>query len=155
MAIRMIFLGIFCCALCSCKESSLNKYESRELAAAAGAIDRGWVPEFLPERAFDIVESHSVDANHFRVEFSIHIEDYAEMLKDGALVTLPASTNDSVRRKISLPSWSTLGRGKLQPIAKCNDLYGGGLGLVNIETGRVHYMEPASLPDVCSESRGR
>lgn len=38
-------------------------YATAVAARAAGAVERGWLPEELPDSAFDIAESHHLDTN--------------------------------------------------------------------------------------------
>lgn len=136
--------------LAGCEKSPVNRYASRAQADAAGAIDRGWVPDFIPENASSIIETHSVDANQARVEFTVPAKDYAGLVARARFVPLPKSFDRAVAKAIDMPSWSSLGKGNLQPVARCNGGEGNGLGLINRETGRVHYVEPVHLPGVCS-----
>lgn len=137
--------------LVGCQDSSTNRYASRSQVGAQDAFDRGWIPEFVPANASNIIEAHDIDSNHVRVEFSIP-SDEKDLLVDGAnFVLLPEDAVSKVTASIDIPRWSTIGNRNLMPVAKCDGDRGVGLGLINTETGRVHYFEPAHLPEVCSE----
>jgi hypothetical protein len=44
-------------------------YPDYEAAVSAGAIDRGWIPEFIPPSAKEIKETHNLDTNEVWVSF--------------------------------------------------------------------------------------
>ncbi len=62
----ILFLILFVLlAACSgnAQETPEEAYAGYGEAAAAGAIERGWSPEWLPETAVDIREKHDLDSN--------------------------------------------------------------------------------------------
>lgn len=57
--------------LVACAETVEESYASYAEAQAAGAVARGWVPEWLPPSASSIREAHNLDTNHFMVRFVV------------------------------------------------------------------------------------
>jgi hypothetical protein len=47
----------------ACREDFESHYPDVAAARRAGALDRGWLPEFLPADATDISEEHNIDTN--------------------------------------------------------------------------------------------
>jgi hypothetical protein len=60
---RLLILMLFA-ALAHCAKSEVvtASYASRAEARSSGAIDRGWVPTWVPESAEDIREAHGTDS---------------------------------------------------------------------------------------------
>jgi hypothetical protein len=55
----LVFLLLVACS----GEVQVNQYPSSEAARAAGAVQRGWVPNVLPSSAVNIIEKHDLDTN--------------------------------------------------------------------------------------------
>lgn len=57
---------------CGCQrlETQESSYATAALAREAGAVRRGWLPEFLPPSATDIREHHNLDTNAVILRFS-------------------------------------------------------------------------------------
>jgi len=49
--------------LTACYDTQRASYATAAAARADGAIQRGWLPDSLPDSAFDIAESHDLDTN--------------------------------------------------------------------------------------------
>lgn len=50
-------------------------YNNVDDAAKAGAIERGWIPAWLPKTAVDLHEKHNLDSNTGILRFSLNISD--------------------------------------------------------------------------------
>jgi hypothetical protein len=61
--------------LVACYDSMHASYPTAAAARADGAIERGWLPDQLPDSAFDITESHDLDTNTGSGSFHFHAED--------------------------------------------------------------------------------
>jgi len=61
--------------LCGCSEYKSSEFGSYSEARDSGLIERGWIPEFIPQSAYDIRERHRVDAASIDVEFMFNPED--------------------------------------------------------------------------------
>ena len=47
----------------------INKYSDIQAVHDQKAMDRGWIPEILPDLAYEIVETHDLDTNRVFGEF--------------------------------------------------------------------------------------
>lgn len=62
-------------AACENLETVENHYSNTESAINSGAIERGWVPVFLPPSAKDIYEQHNLDTNEVWLSFAMDADD--------------------------------------------------------------------------------
>lgn len=66
-----IFLSVLLAGFVSaCDELQESYYDSRAAVVRDGAIQRGWIPDFLPESAANIREFHDLDSNETWLRFS-------------------------------------------------------------------------------------
>lgn len=56
----MLLAGI---ALSGCSEVQEAAYTNLQAAKAAGAIERGWIPEWMPQSSTNLREAHNLDTN--------------------------------------------------------------------------------------------
>ena len=70
-------------------ETMKSHYATYEDAVADGAVAKGWVPEFLPRSATDIVESHVLDTSEVWMSFSFDRGDITSIAE--ACEEVPAS----------------------------------------------------------------
>ena len=59
----------------------INKYENLEVVKENQVIEEGWVPAILPKSAYEIVETHDIDANTLFGSFSYKEQDEAELIQ--------------------------------------------------------------------------
>ena len=59
----------------------INKYEDIEVVKENKAILNGWVPAILPDSAYDITETHDLDANTLFGSFNYKEQDEAGLMK--------------------------------------------------------------------------
>ncbi len=57
--------GVLACSL----EDVESRYETFAQAEADGAVQRGWVPDFVPESSFQLRERHNLDTNEIWLSF--------------------------------------------------------------------------------------
>ena len=60
---KTLILLILLILMSSCNDSQTNRYKSKKNAIKDGAIQRGWIPEIIPNSSFNIVETHDLDSN--------------------------------------------------------------------------------------------
>ena len=76
------------CGACGGLETQRNTYQSKIEVIEDGAIRRGWVPEWLPDEAKDIIEVHSFDTSCGSISFTlsptVSIEELAEGCRSDA-----------------------------------------------------------------------
>jgi len=58
----------------------INKYDSKSAVKEEQAIERGWVPNILPDSAFEISETHDLDSNQLFGSFSYKEPDEKKLL---------------------------------------------------------------------------
>ncbi|MCD6212586.1 MAG: hypothetical protein J7J02_06350 [Sulfurovum sp.] len=59
----------------------INKYEDIEVVKENKAIQQGWVPSILPESAYEITETHNLDANTLFGNFKYKEQDEAGLME--------------------------------------------------------------------------
>ena len=88
-------------AACARWEVVERSYASREDVVRAGAIDRGWIPAWIPESARDIREVHNVDTNVSQLAFAYRSFDIAQVGPGCA----KATPNGIVLPRHSMAAW--------------------------------------------------
>jgi hypothetical protein len=69
---RWVILTTLVVLVCSCTDDVLDAaYATRTEAAAAGAIERGWIPSWIPPEASELHEVHDVDTNESALAFRL------------------------------------------------------------------------------------
>jgi hypothetical protein len=67
---------------CSVAERPEAHYETAAAAREAGAVERGWVPEWLPTEAESIREIHDLDTNEVCLRFSLSPDARTEFVSN-------------------------------------------------------------------------
>lgn len=67
-------------ALAACGEEQETFYDNYADAQKAGAIKRGWIPDFVPASAHNIRERHDIDTNNQLLRFTVNPSDIPGML---------------------------------------------------------------------------
>jgi hypothetical protein len=70
--LTMFFMGV---VVVSCGERPEVFYRDARAAREDGAIDRGWIPDWLPASAHDIHERHDIASNQSLLAFSFDAAD--------------------------------------------------------------------------------
>jgi hypothetical protein len=78
---RMLAISVLLLSV-ACNETQHRVYPTRQEAVADGAIDRGWVPKWLPPSATDIREVHNIDSNATLMTFRFERTDLSRMVSD-------------------------------------------------------------------------
>lgn len=73
-ALLLLFVG--------CGEQIDETYPTYADAERAGAVERGWIPAFVPLSASDIVDSHDLDTNRQKLQFKLPPSAINEMVAD-------------------------------------------------------------------------
>lgn len=60
-------------------ENPKSEYADRQAVVEDDAISRGWIPEFLPLSATDIVEQHPIDESYGYLSFMASSEDIVKL----------------------------------------------------------------------------
>lgn len=72
----VMILGISVTA-CDQFDAEERTYADAKEAISSGALDRGWIPTFLPASAKGITEKHNLDTNESWVAFSIDPNEFS------------------------------------------------------------------------------
>lgn len=78
------FLGVsilLLLAACGRLDVTENRYRDTRSAISAGAIERGWIPVFLPLSANEIIEQHNLDTNEVLLRFLMDQSDIGSIAK--------------------------------------------------------------------------
>ena len=59
----------------------INKYKDKQVVLENEVIQKGWIPGILPESAYEIRESHDIDANTLFGSFNYKEADEVELMK--------------------------------------------------------------------------
>jgi hypothetical protein len=92
----LLFIGL---ARMYYHEDTVSSYETHSGAVHDGAIERGWIPAFMPPTARDLREVHNIDSNRQWIRFTVPASDAREMVGTLRRVEAP----ESVRKP---PRWS-------------------------------------------------
>lgn len=81
-------------AACERLETAENVYQDAKEAISAGAMERGWIPAFLPPSAKEIIEKHNLDTNEVWLRFLMDPSELGSIENscqrtDGTKVTFP------------------------------------------------------------------
>jgi len=70
--LQLVALTAAMCVAAACTDDVLDaSYPDQSAAVAAGAIERGWIPSWIPPEATQLREVHNVDTNQSALLFSL------------------------------------------------------------------------------------
>ena len=78
---RTLVIASLAISLVACGEDKKATYSTWVEAKRAGAVDKGWIPSFVPTSARDLNDMHNLDTNWQRLEFTVPAEDVGAMVK--------------------------------------------------------------------------
>lgn len=87
--------AIFCA---SCGENHEEFYPTRDEALKSGSVDRGWLPDWLPEDSYNISEAHNIDTNARAFKFTVRGGFSAPLY-----CSAPAKVEEPIVQKIQFP----------------------------------------------------
>jgi hypothetical protein len=93
-------LNLFLALLLSgCQDPDVleKHYDSYAQVVADHAIDRGWIPDWMPVGASDIFELHNVDTSESLLRFSFH---------KGSSIALPTTCIQAPPDQLPMPRYS-------------------------------------------------
>lgn len=83
--------------LSGCGEIKDERYADYEAARLAGAVERGWIPDFVPQSAYDIRDIHDLDSNAQTLNFRAPVSRIPEMVQGMTVATDEATAARIVR----------------------------------------------------------
>jgi hypothetical protein len=118
---------------------SLSRYSDRTQVVEAGAIAKGWIPEFLPRTATNILEWHNVETDRTRVEFSFDVKTDRDWL-DRFFRPVAGSGAKSLKRELLRSRGATINEdGNLQFYQHSEMERDQGYLAINNDQGRAQY----------------
>ena len=146
-------LVILVLALLTSCDSGLTSshFKTLEEAKKSGAIEKGWLPDFLPPSATDIQETHHIELNRIRVEFSFAKDDLS-FLK--LFSEVDGSQIKNILKELYLNGWSKLdNKGNLRVFLRNDNEMLGSLA-VDFALRRVQYWETLVASKDASKNSG-
>ncbi len=77
----LIAISIYLIMSAVIKEVEINKYDSLNTVKEQKAIEKGWIPAILPESAYEIIESHDLEAYTTFGSFKYDEKDEANFMQ--------------------------------------------------------------------------
>jgi len=74
-------IAIVLLSLAACSEQMKESYPTWAEAQRAGALEGGWLPEFVPQSAHEITDTHDLDSNRQTLFFVVPPSDVEAMVK--------------------------------------------------------------------------
>lgn len=71
LRMRSITATVLALSLTGCNEQVDESYSTYSEAQRAGAVERGWIPSFVPSSARDLEDSHDLDTSRQTLRFTI------------------------------------------------------------------------------------
>jgi len=144
--VRKLVAASLLLSLVGCSDWVKESYASRADAERAGAIERGWVPAFVPASAHDIRDIHNLDTNAQTLEFTARPSDLQAMVAGLRSV----STED---RNAAAELSKDLGlAGITEAYVVCSEILNGAL-VVDRGSGHAIYRTPVEwADDDCSKA---
>lgn len=125
-------------AATGCTGAATTQYENYEKANRSGAIDRGWLPDFLPASATNIIESHNVEIDSMRAEFTFASSDskFLSLFNEAS-----GADRDKVIDAALLGGWSSLRKStEMRAYVRANNSENGYL-VLDARQNRAQYWE--------------
>lgn len=142
---RPIVILLAAIALSACGEIKDERYADYEAARLAGAVERGWIPAFVPQGASGIRDVHDLDSNAQTLRFQVPPSQVPEMVQGMAV----AEDTVTAARIVRAAGWTQ--SPAFRAYAVCAQERSGGLA-VNERTGEAFFEAPVTWPsDPCPE----
>ena len=134
----------------ACSDVVDERHATWAEAKTAGALQRGWIPSFVPESAKDLHDVHDLDTNAQTLSFAAPGLALAAMGE--SLVLLSPEQQTEARSVITWPG-SDVAEG-VEFYAAC-DTAAAGYVAVDVKAGRAIYQRSiGSPPGACSRASG-
>ena len=136
---KLLFAASLVLLLVACREEKEERYATWAEAKRAGAIDRGWLPPFVPTNARDINDSHNLDTNEQKLSFTVPAEAVGPMLK--TITPHNELRGELAATALDEAGWKGIERQEAVAILLCTKSYSATV-VANHRTGRVVYVSP-------------
>ena len=134
----LVFAGLIL-SLAACSDEREASYATRDDAERAGAIERGWIPPFVPKSARKISEQHNLDTNAQRLTFVVPPNEVRPMLAE---ITPQNSLQGQLAQKALVESGREDEDGQeVEVIVLCTRSNSSAV-IANHKTGLVTFLSP-------------
>ncbi len=140
---RAAVLGLAAiCGACNWQshdQVSLSQYTDHTNAVQSGAVAKGWVPEFLPVTATNILEWHNIETDRTRVEFSFDTTVDSDWITN-LFTSITNARAKSLRRELMLSRGAAINaRGTLHFYELTNNPSEQAYLAIDYQKGRAQY----------------
>jgi hypothetical protein len=136
---KTLLMASLALSLAACGENKGATYSTWAEAKRAGAVERGWIPPFVPTSARGLDDRHNLDTNRQRLEFTVPAEDVGTMIK--SITPRSDLTGDLAARALAEAGQDVGKASEVETILMCTQDYSGIL-VANPHTGRAVYVSP-------------
>lgn len=95
---NFIFLCFFTIIITSCSDDVENYYKDFNSLKISDSFKKGWIPNFVPESAYEINEKHELDNNQVWLSFKCKISDIKQVIEKKDLVDANKKMVDYLRQ---------------------------------------------------------
>ncbi|TFI58408.1 hypothetical protein E2493_09735 [Sphingomonas parva] len=127
-------------SLFACSDQKEERYATWAEANRAGAVERGWLPPFVPKNARDLHDTHDLDTNEQKLTFTVPPEAVRPMLDSIA----PRSVLEGklAAKALDEAGWKASEAQDVVATLLCTRSYSGTV-VANRRTGRTVYLRPS------------
>ena len=135
---KIFAIALLAFFISACGEVSDERYSDFGAAKADGAVQRGWIPTFVPQSAYDIHDVHDLDTNAQSLGFKVPVAGMAAMVAD--LSVAAPNEAEAVQRVLKATGWQASSN-EVAIYRLCQDGRPAAL-TVNRNTGAALYTTP-------------
>ena len=125
--------------LSGCSDVKDERFATWTDARQAGAIERGWIPPFVPASARDISDTHNLDTNEQMLTFIVPPEAVKPMLE--SITPRTELKGAAAIKAFAAVEWNESAAKEAEAILLCTRTNSGGL-VANHRTGEAVYVSP-------------
>lgn len=126
--------------LLGCNEQIDESYSTYSEAQSAGAVEKGWVPSFVPSSARDLEDTHDLDTTRQTLRFTIPLSAAADMVSGFRA----SSTEDKTAASELIDQHALAAESKVYVV--CSGYRNGALA-VDAENGQVVFSTTVNWVD--------
>lgn len=127
-------------SLVACGGEIEESYATWAEAKRAGAIDRGWLPPFVPTSARDIHDTHNLGTGEQKLSFTVPAEAVRPMLE--SITPHNELRGELAAKAFEEAGWNTSETQEAVAVLLCTRTYSGAV-VANHRTGQAVYVSPA------------
>lgn len=134
--------------LAGCSDEITERYDTWEDASRANAVVRGWIPDFVPDTALKISDTHNLDTNAQFLTFHVSPSEIPRMVS--GLQKLAGQDATRAFRLVEREKEQHIYPATWSIHLTCGENASGGL-FVNSTTGRADYYRSTEWYELCPQ----